>query len=253
MVAADLAGGAALPDAERRAALGEALRGVRSKIAQAALRVGRDPGCVRLVGVTKGTAVADAALAVAAGLADLAESRVQEALPKLAVLPEARWHWIGRLQRNKAAAVVGRFALVHSVDRLGLAERLEAAAERLGCVQPLLLQVDLAGRPGQGGVPAGDAHALLLQMRGLPHLRVRGLMTIAPPAEHPEEVRPVFAALRGLRDRLQEAAGCALPELSMGMSADYPVAIEEGATLVRVGRAIFGQAAHPGASLRDAP
>ncbi len=240
MAPSDRAGGPALPGDGRRAALIAALRAVQAQATQAALRVGRDPASVRLIGVTKGFGVSDAAMVFAAGLSDLGENRVQEALAKLTALPGARWHWIGRLQRNKVAAVVGRFCLVHSVDRPELADRLQAAAERSGQPQSLLLQVDLAGRPGQGGAPAAEVRALLAHVRGLPHLRVQGLMTIAPPTEDAEAVRPVFATLRALRDRLQECDGGALPELSMGMSGDYTVAIEEGATLIRVGRAIFG-------------
>ncbi len=242
MAACDGVGPEAPASGERRAALAAALVAVRARVARAALRAGRDPALVCLVGVSKGFGVSDAAAVFAAGLADLGENRVPEAERKIAALPEARWHWIGQLQRNKASRVVGRFCLLHSVDRPELAERLEAVAERYGAPQAVLLQVDLAGRPGQGGVVAGGAQTLLSQVRGLPHLRVRGLMTIAPPEPDPEAVRPLFASLRALRDRLQQSGGAELPELSMGMSGDYAVAVEEGATLVRVGRAIFGAA-----------
>lgn len=220
-------------------AMAVAINAVRARMALAAARVGRDPASVRLVGVGKGHPVAALRLALAAGLVDLGENRVQEALPKVAALAGARWHMIGQLQRNKAAAVVGRFALVHSLDRPELAESLARAAERAGTVQPVLLQVGLTGRSGQGGVPAAEAATLLRRVLQLSALRPEGLMTIGPPVRDPDDARPVFAALRALRDRLQDGAGVPLPELSMGMSGDFEAAIEEGATLVRVGRAIF--------------
>ena len=212
---------------------------MRGRIARAAARVGRDPGSVRLVGVTKGQAPAVVALAVAAGLRELGENRVQEALPKIAAVSGVVWHMIGQLQRNKAPAVVGRFALVHGLDRAELAESLGRAADRAGACQEVLIQVGLTGRLGQGGVVPAEAAALLRRTLQIASLRPVGLMTIAPPVQDPEEARPVFAALRALRDLLQERAGLPLPELSMGMSGDFEVAVEEGATMVRVGRAIF--------------
>jgi pyridoxal phosphate enzyme (YggS family) len=233
------AGGQAAADA-RAARIAAAVREVRARIARAALRVGRDPAGVRLVAVAKGFSAEEVALAAAAGVEDFGENRVQEALPKIAALPGVRWHMVGQLQRNKCRAVVGRFHLVHSVDRPELAESLQRAAERAGAVQDILLQVNLTGRPGQGGVPPALAGELLARICGLPNLRPLGLMVIAPPAADPEEARPAFATLRTLRDRLQAQQGVPLPELSMGMSGDFEVAVEEGATLVRVGRAVFG-------------
>jgi pyridoxal phosphate enzyme (YggS family) len=217
------------------------VREVRARVALAAARVGRDPRQVRLVAVSKGFSAAEVALGSVAGLSDFGENRVQEALPKIAACSGCRWHLIGQLQRNKARAVAGRFALVHSVDRSDLADSLQRAAERAEAIQDVLLQVSLAGRPGQGGVAPAQAADLLDRVRGLPNLRPLGLMVVAPPARDPEEARPAFATLRALRDRLQARCGQSLPELSMGMSGDYEVAVEEGATLVRVGRAIFGE------------
>lgn len=220
-------------------AVGAALADVRARVARAAARVGRQPTEVRLVGVSKGQPAAVVALAVVAGVRDLGENRVQEALPKIAAIAGVSWHMIGQLQRNKAGMVAGRFALVHSLDRAELAESLGRAADRAGVVQDVLIQVGLTGRSGQGGVPPADAAALLGRLLQIGSLRPLGLMTIAPPVADPEEARPVFAALRALRDRLQQRAGVALPELSMGMTGDFEVAIEEGATLIRVGRALF--------------
>ena len=194
---------------------------------------------MRLIAVTKGHPTAVVALAVQHGLTDLGENRVQEALPKIAATNGVAWHMIGQLQRNKAAAVAGRFALVHSLDRAELAESLGRAAERAGVVQEVLIQVALTGRAGQAGVAPAAAGELLQRTLQIASLRTVGLMAIAPPVHDPEEARPVFAALRALRDRLQERTGVQLPELSMGMTGDFDVAIEEGATLVRVGRALF--------------
>lgn len=190
--------------------------------------------------VGKGFPPADLAWAAAAGAADFGENRVQEALPKMAALPGVHWHLIGQLQRNKARAAAGRFRLIHSMDRLELADSLQRAAEAAGAVQAVLLQVSLTGRPGQGGVSPPLVADLLRRVLRHDLLRPVGLMTIAPAVADPEEARPAFATLRALRDRLQAETGVALPELSMGMSHDFEVAVEEGATLVRVGRAIFG-------------
>ncbi len=202
--------------------------------------MGRNAATVRLVAVGKGFPPADLAWAAAAGAADFGENRVQEALPKMAALPGVHWHLIGQLQRNKARAAAGRFRLIHSMDRLELADSLQRAAEAAGAVQAVLLQVSLTGRPGQGGVSPPLVADLLRRVLRHDLLRPVGLMTIAPAVADPEEARPAFATLRALRDRLQAETGVALPELSMGMSHDFEVAVEEGATLVRVGRAIFG-------------
>lgn len=233
---------------QRQASIAAAAQRVRSRIALAAARVGRDPAEVGLIAVSKGFSAAEIGLAASAGLHDFGENRVQEALPKIAALTDVRWHMVGQLQRNKCPAVAGRFSLVHGVDRPDLAESLHRAALRAGLVQDVLLQVGLSGRPAQGGAAPAQVAELLTRVAGLGHLRVRGLMVIAPPAADPEEARACFATLRALRDRLQTVCGIALPELSMGMSGDFEVAVEEGATLVRVGRAIFGERVSPAAA-----
>jgi len=170
------------------------------------------------------------------------ENRVQEALTKMPeVAGSACWHLVGHLQRNKARHAVGAFELIHSVDGVALAQEIDRRAGAAGIRQPVLLQVNLAGEASKHGAEASGIEALLEQAAVLEHLEVRGLMTIPPPVEHAEDSRGAFAGLRELRDRLSQASGMALPDLSMGMTGDFEVAIEEGATLVRVGRALFGE------------
>lgn len=214
----------------------------RARIAAAADRSGRDPGAVRLVAVSKTVAAERAAEAVAAGVIDLGENRVQEAVAKVELLPaEVRWHMVGHLQTNKAARAASTFAVVHSVDSVRLAELLAGRRPaELGDLE-VLLEVELTGLPGHTGFApeaVGEAVAAIGRLDGL---RLRGLMTMAPPVEDPEAARPVFARLRRLRDDVEQGAGASLPELSMGMSGDFEVAVEEGATAVRLGRAIFGE------------
>jgi pyridoxal phosphate enzyme (YggS family) len=216
------------------------LSAVRASIARACDRAGRDPGGVALVAVTKGVGAAAIREAVAAGARVLGENRVQEAEAKFGEVPGAVWHLIGHLQRNKVRRATGAFALIQSVDGVPLAEAVARAASARGIVQDVLLQVNLAATPGQSGAAPGDLDELYRICRSLEGLRVLGLMCIAPPSDDREECRPVFRSLRGCRDRLRERWGDELPHLSMGMSDDYPVAVEEGATLVRIGRAIFG-------------
>ena len=215
------------------------LEEVRRRINAAALRAGREAQ-VRLVAVSKTVPVELIREAVAAGQRLFGENYLQEARGKIEVLGEAAdWHFIGHLQSNKAKAAVELFELIHGVDRLKLAKALDAAAASLGKVQKILMQVNLAGEASKSGVSPEGAPELLRQIALLPHLQVLGLMTM-PPFLAPEAVRPYFRALRELRDHLQDLSGRPLPELSMGMSGDYEVAIEAGATLVRVGTAIFG-------------
>ncbi|MCL6551702.1 MAG: YggS family pyridoxal phosphate-dependent enzyme [Firmicutes bacterium] len=220
----------------------ERLHRARARIAAAAARAGRDPAAVTIVGVTKGVDVERIREALAAGLRDLGENRIQEALPKIAALgPGPRWHFVGRLQRNKARWAAGSFAMVHSVDSVPLADALDRAAARAGRRLPVLIEVNVAGEPTKAGVAPDAAAALVAAVRARAHLEPVGLMTVAPVAASPEHVRPIFRTLRELRDRLREGpGGPAFVELSMGMSDDFEVAVEEGATLVRLGRAIFG-------------
>ncbi|HEV8149707.1 MAG TPA: YggS family pyridoxal phosphate-dependent enzyme [Gemmatimonadales bacterium] len=196
---------------------------------------------VLIVAVTKSHGPEAVRAALAAGLEDVGENRVQEALAKQEQLAgvAARWHLIGSLQRNKARQAVGRFALIHSVDRAELAGELARRTPE-GSRQPILVEVNCSGEPQKGGVAPDALPELLATIGALPRLELRGLMTLA--AESPEErvQRVAFGLLRSLRDRMQ-AGGYALPELSMGMSADFAVAVEEGATLVRLGTLLFGE------------
>jgi pyridoxal phosphate enzyme (YggS family) len=216
------------------------LEEVRRRIKAAAQRAGRDPATVRLVAVSKTAPVELIREAATAGQRLFGENYLQEARGKIEALGTAvSWHFIGHLQSNKAKSAVELFELIHGVDRLKLARALDSAAASTGTIQKILMQVNLAEEASKSGTSPEAAPELLRQISGLAHLRLVGLMTM-PPFLEPEAVRPYFRALRELRDRLQDLGGTPLPELSMGMSGDYEVAIEAGATLVRVGTAIFG-------------
>jgi len=231
-------------------AVAEGLAAVRARLEAAARRAGREPGEVRLVGIAKRQPAARVVEAVAAGLADVGENFAQELRDKAPEvearlraegLEPPRWHFVGQLQRNKVRLVVPTVACVQSLDRASLARELDRRAEAAGVTLEVLLQVDLSEEPGKGGVAPEDAAALLEAVRALPRLHPSGLMAIPAPAEDPEAMRPAFARLRQLRDTLARApGGDTLRELSMGMSADFEVAVEEGATIARVGTAIFG-------------
>ncbi len=213
----------------------ENLARVRERIRRAAMRAGRAPEEVLLVGVSKSVDVERIRRAVAAGLPALGENRVQEVQEKIAVLGRpVPWHLVGRLQTNKVRDAILLFDLIHSVDRLELAHELQRRAAAAGRVVEVLVQVNLAGEATKGGFAPGELKSALETLAGLTALRVRGLMTIPPPVEDAELARGCFRRLRELRDE----AG--LQHLSMGMSGDFEVAVEEGATIVRVGTAIFG-------------
>lgn len=217
------------------------LANVIGRIAEAAERAGRDPASVTLIAVTKTFPVDVIAAAIAAGATDVGENRAQELREKVAVIGQkCRWHFIGNLQTNKVRFVVGEAALIHSVDRFGLAEAISRRAAGLGIVQEVLIEVNVSGEASKHGVaPAGVMHLAEL-VAGLPNIALRGVMTMAPLSGDPEASRPYFADLRELSGLLvQEHPDAA--ELSMGMSRDFEVAVEEGATLVRVGEAIFGR------------
>jgi pyridoxal phosphate enzyme (YggS family) len=217
------------------------LEEVKRRITAAARRSGRDPAAVKLVAVSKTVEVGRIKDAWDAGQKIFGENYLQEARPKIEALGEAAsWHFIGHLQSNKAKAAVALFELIHGVDRLKLAQALNAAAAQTGKVQEILIQVNLGGEETKSGAPPEAAPALLREISRLPRLRVAGLMTMPPWFTDPEAVRPYFRALRELRERLLQLEICPLPELSMGMSGDFETAIEEGATLVRIGTAIFG-------------
>ena len=208
---------------------------VRERIGRACDRACRERASVRLIAVSKTHPVAAVEAAYAAGIRDFGENRVQEALPKIAAARahgvDATWHLIGHLQTNKAAAAIDAFDILQSVDSIRLAEALSG---RTSHKLTVLVEVNVAGEASKEGVAVEDAPALVRHLGQFPNIAPAGLMTVAPRVENPEQVRPVFRRLRELRDELR------LPELSMGMTDDFEVAIEEGATMVRVGRAIFG-------------
>ncbi len=232
-----------------QATLAENIAQVQSNIVQAAERVGRRLDEVTLVAVSKTKPVELIKQAYHLGLRDFGENRVQDALPKIAEFRHAElqpvtWHMIGHLQRNKVNKVVGSFDSVQSVDNLQLAQALNSHAAELEIRIAVLLQVNVSGEESKEGMTPEETSALAQQITALPHLDVQGLMTIAPQVQDPEEVRPVFRALRELRDRLRnQVPQSTWHQLSMGMTDDYGIAIEEGATIVRVGRAIFGERA----------
>ena len=210
---------------------------ILARLRAAAEANGHDPARLRIVAVTKTWPVAVARAALDAGLTRLGESRIQEAEPKVAVLPNAEWHFIGRLQSNKGRRAVRAFAVIHSVDSLDLLRRIGELAAQEDRDIKLLLQLNESGEGAKAGLsPAG----LLADAQTMPTDGLIGLMTIAPMGASLPEARAVFARLRQLRDGLEQVTGIGLPELSMGMSADAEAAAAEGATLVRIGTALFG-------------
>jgi PLP dependent protein len=217
---------------------------VRRRIVSACAAAGRDPRSVRLVAVSKTVPLSGIAEAMAAGQTLFGENRVQEALGKMIEAgPMATWHLVGHLQKNKAKQAAGAFELIHGLDDRELAFELDRRAGARAIRQPVLVQANLAGEATKSGAAEEGLMPLLTAVAGLPHLDLRGLMIIPPPAADPEQSRPWFRRLRELRDRAASQLERPLPELSMGMTDDFEVAIEEGATLVRVGRAIFGERA----------
>ncbi len=224
------------------AEIGANVARVRARIAEAALRSGRRPESVVLVGVTKTVGIDRIREVVACGVRVLGENRVQEARTKVPEVPGVAWHLIGSLQRNKVRDAVRWFEVIHSVDSLSLAEEISRrSAERGGPrSMEVLLQVNISLEPQKHGVRPEETERLVAQVLRLPGVRVLGLMGMAPLVARPEEARPFFRRLRELRDRVREALPDArVDDLSMGMTDDFEVAIEEGATLVRVGRALF--------------
>jgi hypothetical protein len=219
--------------------LADRLDAVKARVAAAARRAGRDPGGVTLVAVTKTVTPAVATAVAELGTLDLGESRPQELWKKAAAVPAARWHLIGHLQRNKLDRTVPLVSLVHSVDSNRLLNALDAFGRRRGVPVPVLLEVNCSREEAKGGLRPDDLPALGDTLVSGVGVEVRGLMTMAAYSDDPGAARPVFAELRQLRDRLRAATGLPLPDLSMGMSGDFEVGVEEGATLVRVGSTLF--------------
>jgi pyridoxal phosphate enzyme (YggS family) len=229
------------------AQIADAREHVLERIAGACARVGRDPGSVALVAVSKTVTPPRLRAAVAAGLTVLGENRVQEAEAKIGEVPGAIWHLIGPLQSNKAARALAAFAEIDSVDSVDLAIRLDRLAGEIHPAErlPILLQVNVDGDPAKTGFEPAALAAAVDAIAVLPRLELRGLMTVGRLVARAEDARPTFVALRRLAEALRssgggEASGALGPELSMGMSDDFEIAIEEGATVVRVGRALFG-------------
>ena len=210
---------------------------VRGRIASAAK--GR---AVTLVAVTKTVDVQVVRKLHALGVRDVGENRAQDGAPKaeaLSDLPGLRWHFIGGLQKNKVRKILPRFAVIHSLDDLGVARQIDHVAREENWTGEVLVQVNVSEEPQKGGVEAIEAEWFLGECMKFPGFRVSGLMTMAPLDKDPEKARPVFAALREIREKLRAATGLALPHLSMGMSQDFEVALQEGATMVRVGTALY--------------
>lgn len=217
------------------------LASIQERIRQAEIRSGRPAGSASLVAVSKTFPVEDVISCHDAGQTVFGENRVQEALSKIPGLPESvEWHLIGPLQRNKVRKALPAFALIHSVDSLPLARYMNQVAGELGLTPSILLEVHLGGEDSKFGFEPESLSAQWQELCSLENLKIKGLMCIPPPVDTPEQARPFFKELRELRDQLVSLGPIDLPELSMGMSHDFEVAVEEGATLVRVGSAIFG-------------
>jgi len=234
--------------------IAERIERVRETINSACARAGRDPGEVRLVIVTKSATLEQIMEVIGLGFTDLGENRVQQlkkvedqigeyykATPGLGDIPSIRWHMIGHLQRNKVRQILSMITLIHSVDTLRLAEEINAAAAKMGLCPKVLLQVNTSEEPQKFGVSVGAAPHLAEQIGTLPNLKLAGLMTMAPLTHKKDEIRKCFVRARELFIEMKGewAAGRDFTELSMGMSSDYEIAIEEGATILRIGSAIF--------------
>lgn len=218
--------------------LAENYEKVKQEIKGAAARAGRDIDLVKLVAVSKTVGIDQVRLAADLGITDFGENRVQEAEAKVSAMPGLKWHFIGHLQSNKVKDVLPFYTLVHSLDRLSLAKALQRCAERSDIAVEALIQVNVSGEKSKFGLSPEDLSCFIAQMRSFDRIKIKGLMTMAPFVDDPEETRPFFSRLRKLRDE-NAGAGQELTELSMGMSNDYIVAVEEGATIVRIGSALF--------------
>ncbi len=226
--------------------ISENIKTIMDRIAAAAKRAGRDPASVRLVVVTKTIDVARIKEAVDAGVMVLGENRVQEAKGKIERLGNtASWHLIGHLQMNKVRHAVNSFDLIHSMDSLELAKEIDKHAAKTGKAQNVLVEVNIGGEASKAGMTVRNAPVLVREAAKLSHIAIQGLMTIPPFPENPEDSRPYFRVLKELAESIakERIPGVSMQELSMGMSGDFEIAIEEGATMVRVGTAIFGERA----------
>ena len=224
--------------------ISENFRQVKRRIIDAAKRVGRDPSDIRLLAVTKEQSDVIVAEGIQAGMTLFGENKVQEAMDKIEAIGRTglEWHFIGRLQKNKVKFVFDFFDLIHSVDSLSLAEAIHKKAQKIGFCMPILLQINISGEESKLGMDPLDLPKEIERVAKLEGVKIKGLMTIPPYTSDPENSRPYYARLRELRNTCSKLAvpGMELDELSMGMSNDYEVAIEEGATLVRVGTGLFG-------------
>ncbi|ALA57066.1 YggS family pyridoxal phosphate-dependent enzyme [Nitrospira moscoviensis] len=224
--------------------IAERVREVLARMGGAARKSGRSPDSIKLVAATKSVPVDRIEMGLDAGLTILGENRVQEALSKIWALQHRNisWHFIGQLQRRKVRSIIGRFDLIHSVDGVELAREIDRRAGEAGRQQEVLLEVNIGNEPTKAGFRADDLIPALPALAALSHLRIKGLMAVPPPTAEAEQARPYFAQLRTLAERIAvlKYPSIAMQDLSMGMSHDYEVAIEEGATFVRIGTAIFG-------------
>jgi pyridoxal phosphate enzyme (YggS family) len=226
--------------------LAENLASIQDRIRAACDRSSRDPSSVTLLAVSKGMPPEKIREAADAGLGFFGENKVQEARAKIPLCPSRlRWQMIGHLQSNKCRDAVHFFQMIHSVDSLALAEEINKWADKQAKTMPVLLEVNLAGESTKFGFKADQVLADLAALNALPKLEIHGLMTIAPWTQEPEKVRPIFRQLRELKARCEGLLGAPLPHLSMGMSGDFEVAIEEGATIIRVGTSLFGPRTRP--------
>lgn len=220
---------------------GERLERVRERVQKACEKAGRDPGEVKLLAVAKTFGTEAVAEAVESGISVIGESRVQEAKQKIPLCSSRiEWHMVGHLQRNKVSDAVSLFRMIHSVDSYKLLEAVNRACDIAGCVMPVCLEVNVSGESSKSGLAPEDGSRVLDQSRVLMNVEIAGLMTIPPFTEDPEGARPFFKRLRELRDEWRRCCDLRLDELSMGMSHDFEVAIEEGATWIRLGSALFG-------------
>ena len=221
------------------------VRAVQNTIHEAACRVGRDPASIRLVAASKTVSASRLLEAYQAGIRIFGENRLQEAQEKMETLGTKAdwvWHFIGRIQRRKIKSIVGLFALIHSVESIAQVEMIDQQAKKMGIRQPILLEINVSGESSKGGFAVSTVTDVMSRIQNLPNIAVQGVMGIPPLTENPENSRPYFQELRRVAERIREKfpKQNAIIERSMGMSHDFPIAIEEGATLIRIGAALFG-------------